>query len=216
MIKSEIILKYFTDNRKDYKENFRIRMHRSISWLQRSENEIDDNDAKFIFLWIAFNSIYTNLESVENQIYERNIFNKYFKTLIEHDKDRHIYKYIWKTFSSKIKLVLQNRFLLASFWKYHNKNSNIWVGERGKSKAMVNRALERQDSLSILNILFDRLYIMRNQIFHGHSTWKSKVNREQLNLCTTLLVEIIPIFMTIMLRNPSVDWGELVVPVLNK
>ena len=42
------------------------------------------------------------------------------------------------------------------------------------------------------------------------------MNREQLNLCTTLLAEIIPIFMTIMLRNPSVDWGELVVPVLNK
>ena len=57
---------------------------------------------------------------------------------------------------------------------------------------------------------------MRNQIFHGHSTWNSKVNREQLNLCTTLLAEIIPIFIIIMLENPSVDWGKLVVPVLNK
>ena len=100
-------------------------MWRAISWLKRAENEIDDNDAKFIFLWISFNATYTSLESAENQIYERNVFNKYFKILIKHDKDRHIYKYIWKTFSSKIKLVLQNKYILASFWKYYNKNSEI-------------------------------------------------------------------------------------------
>ena len=62
----------------------------------------------------------------------------------------------------------------------------------------MNKALTIQDSLSILNILFDMLYIMGNQIFHGHSTWKSKVNREQFHLFTALLAEIIPIFMTIM------------------
>ena len=216
MIKSEIILKYFNENRKNLEENFAIKLHRSISWLKRAENEIDDNDAKFIFLWISFNATYTGLESIKNQTYSRKVWNKYFEILIDHDKDRHIYEYIWKTFSSKIRLVLRNQYLSASFWKNYNNNREIWADEQEKLKKKVNKALANQDSVSIMIILFDRLYVLRNQIFHGHSTWNSKVNREQLNLCTTLLAEIIPIFMTIMLRNPSVDWGKLVVPVLNK
>ena len=43
-------------------------MWRDISWLKRAENEIDDNDAKFIFLWISFNDTYTSLESAENKL----------------------------------------------------------------------------------------------------------------------------------------------------
>ena len=133
MIESEIIVKNLNDSHKDLEENFAIRMHRSISWLNRAENEIDDNDAKFIFLWISFNVTYTGLESIENQIDNRQTFNKYFKILIKQDKDRQIYEYIWKTFSSKIRLVLGNNYLSASFWKhYKNNNRNICVGDQKK------------------------------------------------------------------------------------
>ena len=84
-----------------------------------------------------------------------------------------------------------------------------------KEKKIVTKALSDSNSLSILNILFDRLYVLRNQIFHGNATWNSKVNRKQLEQCTDLLSEIIPIFIVIMIENPKVNWGELIVPVLS-
>ena len=38
-------------------ENLRLRIHRALSWLQRAEMA-DDEDGRFIFLWIAFNASY--------------------------------------------------------------------------------------------------------------------------------------------------------------
>ena len=78
----------------------------------------------------------------------------------------------------------------------------------------MNKALSNKDSINILNILFDRLYVLRNQVFHGNATWNSKINREQLYKCTDLLSEVLPIFILIMIENPSFNWGELIVPVL--
>ena len=43
--------------RDDYPQNLSLRVHRALSWLQKSEL-CDDDDSKFIFLWIAFNSAY--------------------------------------------------------------------------------------------------------------------------------------------------------------
>ena len=36
-----------------------MRTHRALSWLNRAEQESEDLDARFIFLWIAFNSAYS-------------------------------------------------------------------------------------------------------------------------------------------------------------
>ena len=36
--------------------DLRVRIHRAVSWLARAEREIDDTDARFLFLWIAFNA----------------------------------------------------------------------------------------------------------------------------------------------------------------
>ncbi len=41
-----------------------LRTHRSLSWLQRAEQEQGDDDARFIFLWIAFNAAYAHEISI--------------------------------------------------------------------------------------------------------------------------------------------------------
>ena len=35
-----------------------LRIHRALSWIGRAEREAGDDDAAFIFYWIAFNAIY--------------------------------------------------------------------------------------------------------------------------------------------------------------
>ena len=64
MIKSKELIDDFKSKKNAFNEDFAIRIHRSLSWLKRSEVEIEDMDAKFIFLWISFNSIYSGLEAL--------------------------------------------------------------------------------------------------------------------------------------------------------
>jgi len=53
--------------RDTYEESFSIRIHRSLSWLNRAEQEDKDIDAKFIFIWISLNSAYSiHLDSYKN------------------------------------------------------------------------------------------------------------------------------------------------------
>lgn len=48
--------------REQYHPNLSLRVHRALSWLQRSEMQ-DELDGQFIFLWIAFNAAYaTDIE----------------------------------------------------------------------------------------------------------------------------------------------------------
>jgi hypothetical protein len=35
-----------------------LRVHRALSWLGRAEKERADDDARFVFLWVAFNAAY--------------------------------------------------------------------------------------------------------------------------------------------------------------
>ena len=39
-------------------DNLALRMRRALSWLERAEKETNDDDAAFIFYWIAFNAAY--------------------------------------------------------------------------------------------------------------------------------------------------------------
>lgn len=43
--------------RDGHHENLTLRVHRSLSWLNRAE-QAEDLDGQFIFLWIAFNAAY--------------------------------------------------------------------------------------------------------------------------------------------------------------
>jgi len=44
--------------RERYPPNLGLRVHRALSWLGRAEQLVEDVDARFVFLWIAFNAAY--------------------------------------------------------------------------------------------------------------------------------------------------------------
>lgn len=45
---------------KDYPDKLGLRVHRALSWVERADLCEDDDDARFIFLWIALNSAYAD------------------------------------------------------------------------------------------------------------------------------------------------------------
>ena len=46
--------------RSGFPETMGLRVHRAISWIGRAEACEEDDDARFIFLWIAFNAAYAD------------------------------------------------------------------------------------------------------------------------------------------------------------
>ena len=70
------------------------------------------------------------------------------------------------------------------------------------------------DSL-ILVLLFDRLYVLRNQILHGGATWNSSVNRSQVRDGAAIMGFLVPAFVKVMMDHPDEPWGKNYYPVVD-
>lgn len=64
-------------------------------------------------------------------------------------------------------------------------------------------------------VVFDRLYVLRNQIVHGGATYGSSINRAQLKDGCRILTDIIPVIVQIVLNNSNKDWGRPFYPVVD-
>lgn len=194
-----------------------LRVHRSLSWLNRAELAGDDHDAAFVFYWIAFNAAYAR-ELGEAQTYdERSALRAYFQTLTRLDREGLIYDAIWETFSQSIRLLLRNRYVFQPFWKHHNgiAGHEDWEYRFEASKRRIGRALGRKETETILAMLFDRLYVLRNQLVHGGATWNSKINRDQVRDGANIMALLVPLFVDLMMDNPEVEWGPPHYPVVD-
>ena len=75
--------------------------------------------------------------------------------------------------------------------------------------------IRSSDTVRILSILFDRLYVLRNQLVHGGATWNSDVNRDQVRDGASLLGCLLPIFVDLMMDNPQHEWPMPNYPVVD-
>ena len=71
--------------REPHSEGLALRVHRSLSWLQRSE-KCDDEDGRFIFLWIAFNAAYAQSIDADEHTKAQVAFGKFLDKLVSLDK----------------------------------------------------------------------------------------------------------------------------------
>jgi len=197
--------------RDTYEESFSIRIHRSLSWLNRAEQEDKDIDAKFIFIWISLNSAYSiHLDAYKNHGDEE-LRSEFFLTLLKNGQDE-IHEIIYERFSQEVRSILDNEFILTSFWA----DKDNWEVKLKNEKREVQEALrDRKQTIYILTILFRRLYVLRNQIFHGGATWQGKLNRQQVKDGASLLGYLLPVLLIIMMENPNDNWGELAYPPTN-
>lgn len=77
------------------------------------------------------------------------------------------------------------------------------------------KALGRQDTAEVLQIILSCLYTLRNQLVHGGSTWNGSVNRAQLRDGTKIMEKIVPVIIHLMMENPSQVWGSATYPVVD-
>jgi hypothetical protein len=107
--------------REGFPQTMSLRVHRAISWIGRAEACGADDDARFIFLWIAFNAAYADEGEFQTiQPGERAAFSDFFGRLIALDGQRRIYGAIWQRFSGPVRLLMDNRYVFNPFWQHHN------------------------------------------------------------------------------------------------
>lgn len=197
-----------------------LRIHRAISWLSRAEQETTDPDAAVIFYWIAFNAAYGRDQEIGevgdelSPTSERGLFRDFFDLVLELDTNRQIYDEIWDRFSGPIRTLLNNQYVFQPFWDNQRGKSETgnWESRFENAKRLSMEALAKQDTVTVLAIVFDRLYVLRNQLIHGGSTWQSSVNRRQVEDGARILAFLVPLFVSVMMDNPDKGWGEPAYP----
>lgn len=192
-----------------------LRIHRAISWLGRSEQETADDAVRFILLWIGFNAAYAR-DLAPPADSQRAIHATYFADLIQLDRRHRIYNAVWERFSQEIRILLQNKFVFEPFWKHQNGITGYedWEARLTAGRRRIATAMSQRDTESILSILFDRLYVLRNQLVHGGATWNGGANRDQVRDGAAVLNCLLPVFIDIMMDNPARDWGKPYYPVI--
>lgn len=204
--------------RGDFPETMGLRAHRAISWIGRAETCGDDDDARFIFLWIAFNAAYADEREFQSVAPgERAAFVDYFRRLVARDTDRRIYNALWRRISGPVRMLMENRYVFHPFWQHHNGIDGFedWRGRFRDSSRGFAHAFQTGDSVRVLSFVFDRLYVLRNQLVHGGSTWNSGVNRAQVRDGAAILGFLMPVFVDLMMDNPHEDWGRPFYPVVD-
>jgi hypothetical protein len=203
--------------RDGFPETMGLRVHRAISWIGRGEAAGEDNDARFVFLWIAFNAAYADeAEFSRNPQGERSAIAGYFNRLVRLDTEKAVDKALWSRFPGPIRLLLQNRYVFGPFWQHHNGVAGFedWKFRHEAAGRAFSLAFSKGDTVKVLSHVFDRLYILRNQIMHGGSTWNSSINREQVRDGAVILAFLLPVFVNLMMDNPHEDWGVPFYPVV--
>ena len=198
-------------------DSLSLRIHRALSWLHRAE-QAQDVDGRFIFLWVAFNAAYAQEFDDYQRFSDRTTFTDFLRKLCALDSDKRIDALVWNEFSGSIRLLLDNPYVFHPFWEFQRgrMRQDEWQERLASAKKAANAALREGNTLRLLTLLFDRLYILRNQLFHGGATWNGKVNRDQLRDCTRLLGKLVPLIIALMMDNPDTDWGEAVYPVVEQ
>lgn len=196
-------------------ENWRIRIHRALSWLQRAEHETRDEDARFLFLWIALNAAYAHEFGFEQS--EREQARQFIDKLVSHDREGRLQQVLFDQFTGPVRTLLANRFVFEPFWRAlrEHDSSNSWERQFEGARILAMRALMARQTGQVLSIVADRLYVLRNQLMHGGATWNSDANRQQMHDAVTILDALIPSIITLMIEHPDPDLSGITFPMLD-
>jgi hypothetical protein len=195
-------------------EALRLRIHRALSWLLRAERETGDDDARFVFQWIALNAAYAREFSREET--ERERVRGFIATLVALDAEKRLHRALFEQFTGPIRTLIDKKFAFEPFWtalRTHDPSERWKQGFDGAKKAAM-ASIMAGDTATVLGIVFDRLYVLRNQLVHGGATWNGQTNRAQVEDAVAILGALVPLIVEIMMEHPQQDYGAVLYPVV--
>lgn len=199
-------------------QGYRDRLGRAESWIKRAKNlqeqnckeqEWEDYDyhGPFIFYWIAFNALYGQHD--ERRETDSKDIEKFLKRICKLDDGS-----LSQTLSGikqKTDRLLKDQFLSKTYWEKGPSSNFKRSQEEDFEKAKT--AYDGGKFDGYLTILFDRLRVLRNQIFHGCSTDRKSLNKNSLRPALEILEELVPQFWEIFkAHGQKSDWGKVPYP----
>jgi len=195
-------------------ESLRVRIHRAVSWLARAEQETADPDARYIFLWIAFNAAYASEFGFEQA--ERRQARQFVERLVALDGEGRLHQALFGQFSGPIRTLVENRHVFEPFWRAlrEHDGSGAWEVSFAKSKKAALKAVVGGQTATLLAIVLDRLYVLRNQLVHGGATWGGQTNRAQVRDGAAILGTLVPIMLALMMQADGEAFAGIAYPVV--
>lgn len=181
--------------------NASARARRAISWLERAGRETEDADAAFVFLWIAFSAV-----CPESQSGRKPRLNGFFKKVAVADKSGEIRNRVLDGLDGAILNLSANPYAFAPFWDCYNgvsDSANGWQDRLIDDVERVSRRIEAGKVADALAAAFERLRVVRSQMFHGEATWNRGVNRSQIEDGVEILSFIVPAVINLALDAPD-------------
>lgn len=199
-----------------FPEGLGLRVHRALSWLNRAEREAEDDDARFIFLWIAFNAAYANEIHDRRLFSEKTMLGHFLSRLVDSDGERSLYRILWEQFPGAIRLLIDNPYVFGPFWDFQRGEIDEadYQARFAASRNAAMAAIGRMETARVLTVVFDRLYTLRNQLVHGGATWNGSINRSQVRDGSRIMAHLVPTIIHLMMNNPNALWGDAAYPVV--
>lgn len=201
------------DSKKDaLSANREVRISRGLSWVECAQ-ELGANapDAAFVFHWSAFEALYSEPRpsSYDDAKAERDAFLDIVFGL-DVGQDALIYNSVIASESETILTLVANAYTFTPFWKrYHageeSQSSHEWADSLIGDVKRTIANLERREggTQGTLEVLFDRLRELRNELVHGGATWGDSANRDQVKDGARIMSRLLPVFLDLMMDYPD-------------
>jgi hypothetical protein len=169
----------------------------------------DHLDGQFIFGWIALNALYGQRRSEGEPSRDRNDLHVFLGHIVSCGRDVTVaLADALANLKADAELLLESEFLYEEYW----------IGDTNSLAVKIDRASERlrswpnRESARDLIDLFDRLYLLRNQLFHGSSKDGSGANRASIEPAVRILSKLVPVFCSALSSSVDENWGPLPYP----
>ena len=114
--------------------------------------------------------------------------------------------------------LIDNQFVFHEFWyssddaaarrefESYRDQARGWLKQIGRDTRYGSL---RWAEYKLLEHVFRRLIVLRNQLMHGSATESGFMNSRQVECGARILEVLVPTFLDIMLDNPHEDWGRV-------
>ena len=207
---ADTLRKQFKDipqEQRDGHQAYSVRVWRGLSWLERSETAAD-MEGRFISLWIAFNAVYGYLQDDGLSAPDHATWQAFLAAIAKADTAGHLARILWDRQVDALRLI-DSKYQFRPFWLGHPDAEEKL--KRSRRQAIMH--FNDRSVVGVLEELFERLYVLRQQVFHGAATASSKLNRRAMKLGASILAAVIPAIIDIMITvGPEAEWGEVCFP----
>ena len=203
---------------------------RAFHWNDKQEEASSSPDAEnalaigvhaqFIFWWIAFEAGYAREGKAGEASGSRNNMGEFIDRVMRKEVVQQFWPSILQRVEAHAIAVIELPPASQQFWREGRKSPNTqWEDdfrrETENAKKELTKAIagDLESVRKFLRMLcIKRLYVVRNQIFHGGSSLDNSYGYPQVELGVKLLSELVYKFRQTIFHNPSVDWGPVPYP----